>query len=319
MKRILVTGATGQIGSELVPELRNRYGGENVVAMGHKRKPSPMLAEPGPYVVFDIRDPSKLQETIVSFEINTIYHLVALLSAVGEKQPQLAWDINVNGCLNVLEAARLHSCSVFQPSSIAAFGPTTPQENTPQETIQRPNTLYGITKLSGELLSDYYYEKYGVDCRGVRFPGLISYVTPPGGGTTDYAVDIFYAALAGKQFRCFLAPETRLDMMYMEDAIGAAIRLMEVEPDRLRYRNSYNISAMSFTPEHIYAAIKNIIPDFDMVYDVDPMRQAIADSWPNNLDDSAAREDWGWQPRFDLESMTKDMLTQLAGKLSADK
>ncbi len=317
MKRILVTGATGQIGTELVPELRKRYGNQNVVAVGHRKEPSSDLIEQGPFVAIDIRDRSKLTKTVASFGIDTIYHLASLLSAVAEKQPHRAWEINVDGLINVLETARLHNCSVFFPSSIAAFGPSTPPNNAPQETIQRPSTLYGITKVTGELLCDYYYSRYGIDCRGVRFPGLISYVAPPGGGTTDYAVDIFHAALAGQRYQCFLGPETRLDMMYMKDALRAAVQLMEADAAKLRFHNSYNISAMNFTPEEIYGAILSNIPDFEMVYEVDPLRQSIADSWPNSLDDSMARSDWGWQPRFDLETMTADMLTQLADRLPA--
>lgn len=317
MKRILVTGATGQIGTELVPELRKRYGNQNVVAVGHRKEPSSDLIEQGPYKAIDIRDRSKLTNTISSFGIDTIYHLAALLSAVAEKQPHQAWEINVDGLINVLETARLHNCSVFFPSSIAAFGPSTPSDNAPQETIQRPSTLYGITKVTGELLCDYYYSRHGVDCRGVRFPGLISYVAQPGGGTTDYAVDIFYAALAGQRYQCFLGPETRLEMMYMEDALRAAVQLMEADTVKLRFHNSYNISAMNFTPEEIYGAILKHIPGFEMDYKVDPLRQSIADSWPNGLDDSAARLDWGWQPSFDLETMTADMLSQLARRLPA--
>lgn len=315
MKRILVTGATGQIGAELVPALRSRYGNESVVAAGHRKAPSAALSEDGPYVSFDIRDRGRLEEIVAEFKVDAIYHLAALLSVVAEKDPLSAWDININGLLNVLETARVYGCAVFYPSSIGAFGPTTPKENTPQETIQRPNTIYGVAKVTGELLCDYYHVKYGVDSRGVRFPGLISHVAPPGGGTTDYAVDIFYAALAEKKYTCFLAAGTRLDMMYMEDAIRASIELMEADPARLRHRNSYNISAMSFTPEEICSTIQKQIPDFSMSYDVDPLRQAIADSWPDKLDDSAACHDWGWRPKFDLRSMTADMLLQLSMKL----
>lgn len=314
MKRILVTGATGQIGAELVPALRSRFGNESVVAAGHRKEPSAVLSESGPYVSFDIRDRGRLEEIVAEFKVDAIYHLAALLSVVAEKDPLSAWDININGLVNVLETARVHGCAVFYPSSIGAFGPTTPKENTPQEAIQRPNTIYGVAKVTGELLCDYYHVKYGVDSRGVRFPGLISHVAPPGGGTTDYAVDIFYAALAKKKYTCFLAAGTRLDMMYMEDAIRASIELMEADPARLRYRNSYNISAMSFTPEEICATIQKQIPDFSMSYDVDPLRQAIADSWPDKLDDSAARSDWGWCPKFDLRSMTADMLLQFSKK-----
>lgn len=314
MKKILITGATGQIGSELVPALRRRYGPDQVIAAGHRKEQGAALSGAGPYVMLDIREPAALADIVKQHKVDTIYHLAALLSAVAEADPQLAWDVNMNGLVNVLEVSRNQGCAVFLPSSIGAFGPTTPQDQTPQETIQRPNTMYGVTKVAGELLGDYYYRRFGVDVRGVRYPGLISYVTRPGGGTTDYAVEIFYAALSQKKYTCFLEPDTYLDMMYMPDAIAAAITLMEAAPARLGYRNAYNITAMSFTPAEIAAAIRERIPEFVMEYAVDPVRQAIADSWPNRMDDRAAREHWGWQPEYDLERMTDDMLARLAAK-----
>ena len=316
MKKILITGATGQIGTELTLALREKYDGENVIAAGHKHEPEPDIANSGPCVLLDVRDIESIKAVVKENQVDTIYHLASLLSAVAEDKPQLAWDINMNGLLNVLETARLHGCAVFFPSSIGAFGPMTPAENTPQETIQHPNTMYGITKVSGELLCDYYHKRYRVDTRGVRYPGLISYKTLPGGGTTDYAVHIFHAALEDKHYECFLKEETRLDMMYMPDAIKAAIQLMEANDSRLTYRNGYNITAMSVTPQDIAHAIKEHIPDFTISYEIDPVRQAIAESWPRHMDDSAARREWGWEPDYDLETMVGDMLMRLSEKLN---
>jgi len=315
MKRILVTGALGQIGSEFIPFLRKRYGNENVVASDIKPMPEGMIHCNEQFEHIDCLNIKEINTVIKKYEIDTIFHLAAILSATGEKNPQLAWKVNINGLYNVLEIAREYKCSVFTPSSIAAFGPSTPKDNTPQETIQRPNTIYGLTKVTGELLCDYYYFKYKVDTRGVRFPGIISYVTLPGGGTTDYAVEIFYQALKQKKYTCFLDKNTHLDMMYMPDALKAALNLMEADPSRLKYRNAYNVTAESFTPEELANEIKKYIPDFELKYDVDPIRQTIADSWPNKLDDSAAREDWGWSPDYDLKAMTKDMLEKLKIKL----
>jgi nucleoside-diphosphate-sugar epimerase len=312
MPNILVTGATGQIGSELTVALRQRYGAEQVVAAGHRRQPSPDVAEGGPYCRLDVCDADAVEQTVRRYRIDTIYHLASLLSAAAEQQPQLAWTVNMDGLRNVLKVARACRCAVFFPSSIGVFGPETPAMHTPQVTIQRPTTLYGITKLAGELLCEYYYHRFGVETRGLRYPGLISYKTPPGGGTTDYAVEIFYAAVADGHYTCFLTPETRLDMMYMPDALHAAIALMEADGSRLVHRNAYNVTAMSFTPEEVAAAIRTHLPRFRIAYDVDPARQAIADSWPDAMDDSAARREWGWQPRFDLAAMTRDMLEHLA-------
>ena len=315
MKKILVTGAAGQIGSELTMALRQKYGGENVVACGHKTRPDASLHDSGPFEYLDVRDFSLVSRIVQHFEIDTIYHLAGILSAVAEENPQRAWDINMNGLKNVLEAARQFRCSLFFPSSIGAFGPSTPADDTPQTTIQRPQSMYGITKLCGELLCDYYFHRYGVDTRGLRFPGLISYETHPGGGTTDYAVEIFHAALGTGTYSCFLRRGTRLDMMYMADALQAAIGLMEADPARLETRNAFNVTAMSFAPEDLFAEIKKIIPGFTMTYEVDPVRQSIADSWPNKMDDSEARRQWGWQPCYDIVATTREMLEKLSEKL----
>jgi len=315
MKRILVTGATGQIGSELTLALRERYGNENVVAAGHKRKPSEELFNSGPFEIIDCGTISTVERVVKKYKIDAIYHLAAILSAVAEANPKLAWDVNINGLCNILDIAREHGCAVFTPSSIGAFGPNTPKDNTPQDTLQRPNTMYGVTKVAGELLCDYYNKKFGVDTRGVRFPGIISYVTLPGGGTTDYSVEIFYEALKYRRYTCYLKPDTYMDMMYMPDAIKAAIDIMEADPKKLLHRNAFNVTAMSFAPEKIANEIKRYIPDFVIEYNIDPVRQAIADSWPNKMDDSAAREEWGWKPSYGLASMTKDMLEKLSKKL----
>lgn len=317
MRKILVTGALGQIGSELTMELRKIYGNDNVVASSRRMKEGQeKVIESGPFEIVEVTNAEQIADVVKKHEVNTIVHLAALLSAVGEQKPNQAWDINMNGLYNVLEVAREKNCAVFTPSSIAAFGPSTPKEKTPQDTIQRPGTMYGVTKVAGELLCDYYYKKFGVDTRGVRFPGLISYETLPGGGTTDYAVHIYYEALKQKKYTSFIQEGTLMDMMYMPDALNAIISLMEANPDKLIHRNAFNITAMSFAPEDIAAEIKKHIPEFEMDYDVDPVRQAIADSWPDSLDDSAAREEWGWDPKYDLSSMTVDMLEKLKEKLN---
>jgi nucleoside-diphosphate-sugar epimerase len=315
MKRILITGALGQIGSELVSFLRKRYDKENVIASDIKPISEKMIDQDGIFEHIDCLNAREIYSVIKKYRIDTVFHLAAVLSSTGEKNPQLAWKVNINSLYNVLEIAREYKCAVFFPSSIAAFGPSTPKDNTPQETIQRPSSIYGLTKVTGELLCDYYYSKYGVDTRGVRFPGIISYATLPGGGTTDYAVEIFYEALKNKKYTCFLEKDTYLDMMYMPDALTATVNLMEADPSRLKHRNAYNVTAESFNPEQLSGEIKKYIPDFEMNYDVDPIRQAIANSWPNRLDDTAAREDWGWFPDYDLEAITKDMIEKLEVKL----
>lgn len=316
MKNILVLGSAGQIGSELVPYLRNIYGNNNVVATYHRQPLIPELRDGGPCENLDALEPDKVMNAVKKYNIDTIINLVAVLSAVGESKPTLAWKINMDSMLNVLEIAKEAHCAVFIPSSIGAFGPTTPHDNTPQDTIMRPTTIYGISKVAAELLGDYYFLKYGVDARGLRYPGIISNVTLPGGGTTDYAVEIYYEAIKNKSYVCYLKPGTFLDMMYMPDALRALVDLMEADPSRLKHRNCFNVTAMSFDPEMIAAEIKKHIPEFHMEYQIDPVKQAIADSWPNKMDDSAAREEWGWKPEYDLASMTEDMLRVLSTKLS---
>lgn len=316
MKRILVTGALGQIGSELTAELRKRYGSDNVIASDMRDECSVKLKRDGPFECVDCLDAAHLAQVVSRYRIDCIYHLAALLSAVAETRPQIAWNVNINGLINVLETAREAGCAVFVPSSIGAFGPGTPRDGTPQDTVQRPSTMYGVTKVSGELLCDYYHSRFGVDTRGVRFPGLISNVTQPGGGTTDYAVEIFYEAIKKGSYTCYLEPHTSLDMMYMPDALRAAIELMEADPARLKHRNAFNLASMSFTPNELAAEIVKHLPNFTIVYQVDPLRQAIADSWPNRLDDSCARREWGWCPQFDLARMTADMLKVLAARVA---
>ncbi|MGR8940491.1 MAG: NAD-dependent epimerase/dehydratase family protein [Gammaproteobacteria bacterium] len=315
MKKIVVTGATGQIGSELTLALRAIYGADNVVAAAYNSQPLREFIEAGPFYRIDVRDAAALEHIVAEHRCDTIFHLAALLSAVAEARSQEAWDININGLLNVLETAIKYRCAVFFPSSIGAFGPGTPAFDTPQDTIQRPATIYGITKVTGELLCDYYHRRFGVDTRGLRYPGLISYKVLPGGGVTDYAVDIFYAALKNGHYDCFLRGDTQLDMMYMSDAINAAIQLMDAEESRLRHRNAFNVTAMSFTPDQLAAEIRKHIPDFTIGYTIDPVRQAIADSWPRHMNDSAARAEWGWQPAFDLPAMVGDMLEKIAARL----
>ncbi len=310
MGGILVTGALGQIGAELVPALRERYGPERVVA-SDLRMPPPGLDGEGPYEYIDCTHTRQIETVVRRYDIGTIYHLAALLSAVAESKPRVAWDVNMGGIYRVLEVARGHGCAVFNPSSIGAFGPGTPQERTPQDTVQRPTTMYGITKVSGELLCDYYATRFRVDTRGVRLPGLVSYVAPPGGGTTDYAVDMFFQASRYRRYTCYLRADTSLDLMYMPDAVRAMIELMEADRTRLVHHNAFNVTAMSVTPAMLAAEISRHVPDFVVDYEVDPVRQAIADSWPDSIDDSAARAEWGWVPQYDLAAMTADMLDKL--------
>ncbi|MCQ2134902.1 MAG: NAD-dependent epimerase/dehydratase family protein [Bacteroidales bacterium] len=317
MKNVLVIGSTGQIGSELTMKLRGMIPEGNIVA-GYipGAEPKGALLESGPAEVADVLNGAQLAEIVKKYNIDTVYNLAALLSAVAESKPLLAWRIQMDGLINILEIAREQGCAVFTPSSIGSFGPNTPRVGTPQDTIQRPKSMYGVTKVATELLSDYYFSKYGVDTRSVRFPGLISYTTLPGGGTTDYAVDIYYSAVKGEEFTCPLNPGTFMDMMYMPDALKAAVDIMDADPSRLIHRNSFNIASMSFDPEIIYKKICEHVPGFKMKYVNDPVRQKIADSWPDRMDDSCAREEWDWKPSYDLEAMTVDMLENLRKKLN---
>lgn len=315
MKNILVLGAAGQIGSELVPYLRNIYGDKSVVAV-FRSTPLPQdIMDGGPCENMDALDANAMFEVVKKYNIDTIVNLVAVLSAKGEANPPMAWKINMDSMFNALEVMRQTKGAVFTPSSIGAFGPTTPMDNTPQDTLMRPTTVYGISKVAAELLGDYYFLKYGVDARGLRYPGIISNVTLPGGGTTDYAVEIYYEAIKSKSYTCNLGAGTFLDMMYMPDALRSCVELMEADPSKLVHRNCFNVSAMSFDPEMIAAEIKKVIPEFKLEYKVDPIKQAIANSWPNSMDHSAAQQEWGWKPEFDLKSMTADMLAILAKRL----
>jgi nucleoside-diphosphate-sugar epimerase len=311
IKRILVTGAVGQIGSELTIALREKYGNENVVATGRKTEPSPTLRNSGPFYFINVTSRESVEEVIKKHDIDTIVHMAAILSAVGEKNPAVAWDVNMNGMMNVLDIARDRKMTqVVVPSSIAVFGPGAPLENTPNETVLKPTTMYGVTKVCGELLCDYYVRKYGLDVRGLRYPGIISAETLPGGGTTDYAVAIYYDAVKNGRYTCFVREDTRLPMMYMPDCIGATMDLMEAPFENLKHHSDFNVGAMSFSAGDLAAEIKKHISGFECRYEPD-FRQAIADSWPSSLDDSAAREEWGWKPSYDIASMTKDMLDKL--------
>jgi len=312
--KILITGSLGQFGSELSLALKDLYGYNNIILTDIRDIRETSLDWEGPFYQFDCRNTKKLAEIVNKEKIKRIYHLAALLSAVAEERPQDAWDININGLYSVLEVAREYGCSVFTPSSIAAFGPNTPKDYTPQDTIQQPTSMYGITKVTGELLCNYYYHKYGLDTRGVRYPGIISYGTLPGGGTTDYAVEIFYEAIRKKHYTCYLKGDTYLDMIYMPDAIKAALDIMQADPIKLRHRNAFNVTSMSFSPEDLAAYIRKYIPEFEISYNIDPVRQSIANSWPNMLEDYAARVEWGWNPQYDIDSMTRDMLEKLKTK-----
>ena len=312
----MVTGALGQIGSELVAKLRKEYGSDNILATDIRHISSP-VTENGPFDLLDVTDGKKMHQLAKNFQADTMIHMAALLSATAEAKPLLAWNLNMGGLVNALEASRELGMQFFTPSSIGAFGPSTPKKNTPQDTLQRPTTMYGVNKVSGELLCDYYFQKFGVDTRGVRFPGLISNETLPGGGTTDYAVDIYYKALEDGAYTSYIAKGTYMDMMYMPDALQAIVDLMEADPTKLIHRNAFNVTAMSFEPEQIAASIRKEIPSFKMNYEVDPVRQAIADSWPDNIDATAAKEEWGFTYKYDLDAMTKDMLLTLKNKKTA--
>ncbi len=311
MKKILVTGSLGQIGSDLVLKLAKVYGKNNIIASDVLYKDNNLICSNFKFEIIDVLDIKKIGEIVDKYQINYVIHLASLLSATGEKYPQKLWELNMGGLYNVLEIGREKKCGVFTPSSIAAFGMNTPQENTPQDTIQRPETIYGISKVAGELLCDYYFQKFGVDTRSVRLPGLVSYTAPAGGGTTDYAVDIFYKAVAGEKFVCPLSENTYLDMMYMDDALDAIIKLMEADGSRLIHRNAFNISGMSISPKEIYLEIKKHKPDFVMDYSVNVALQKIADSWPNSMDISCAKTEWDFETKVDLAKMTKIMLNNV--------
>ncbi|MGO1057537.1 L-threonine 3-dehydrogenase [Planococcus sp. FY231025] len=311
MERIMITGALGQIGSELTEKLRGIYGVDNVLATDIRQGEN----QNGPFSILDVTDAQKMHDLAKDFGADTMMHMAALLSATAEEKPLLAWNLNMGGLVNALETSRELGMQFFTPSSIGAFGPSTPKVNTPQDTLQRPTTMYGVNKVSGELLCDYYFQKFGLDTRGVRFPGLISYVAQPGGGTTDYAVDIYYKAIEEQRYTSYIAKGTNMDMMYMPDALQAIVDLMEADPAKLIHRNAFNVTAMSFDPEGIAASIRKHIPEFQLSYDVDPARQAIADSWPDSIDASAAKAEWGFKAQYDLDAMTADMLEKLKKKL----
>ncbi|MCK4352464.1 NAD-dependent epimerase/dehydratase family protein [candidate division WOR-3 bacterium] len=317
MKNILVTGAVGQIGSELVEKLREKYGNNSVIAAGHKTQPTEGMRKAGPFEFVNILDKEALEKFIVKYNIGTFYHMSSILSAVGEQKPQLAFQVNILGLYNVLEIGLKYKLEkIIIPSSIAVFGPETPRDNTPNETILLPTTMYGITKVTGELLGNYYFRRFGLDVRGLRLPGIISYKTLPGGGTTDYAVEIYYEAIKHKKYTCFVRENTVLPMMYMPDCVKAIIDLADVPLSKLKHHTDFNVTAMSFSAGELADSIKEIIPEFTCEYKPD-FRQAIADSWPKSLDDSAAREEWGWKPEYDLPKMTKDMIEKLSPKLKA--
>ena len=314
LKKIIVTGAQGQIGSELITKLRSEYGVDNVLATDI-RQVNTELPQSGPFEILDVTDAKNMHELAKDFGADTMMHMAALLSAKAEENPLLAWNLNMGGLMNALEVSRELNMQFFTPSSIGAFGPTTPKKDTPQETLQRPTTMYGVNKVAGELLCDYYYTKFGLDTRGVRFPGLISNVAKPGGGTTDYAVDIYYKALEEGKYTSYIAEGTYMDMMYMPDALQAIVDLLEADPSKLIHRNAFNVTAMSFEPGEIAASIKKQLSNFEISYDVDPIRQEIADSWPDSIDPSAAIAEWGFKTNYDLDKMTADMLEKLKVKL----
>ena len=314
MKKILVIGSVGQIGSELTLELRRIYGNDNVIAGGRKTQPSEKLLNSGPFEVVDACDKNALIEVVKKHGVDCIINMAAILSATGEKDPMWAWEVNMNGLINILEIAKEYKMKqVLVPSSIAVFGPETPRVNTPQETILKPTTMYGVTKVAGELLGDYYVRRFGLDVRGLRYPGIISNETLPGGGTTDYAVAIYYEAVKNKHYTCFVKEDTKLPMMYMPDCLKATIDLMQADFSKLKHHCDFNVGAMSFSVKDLADSIKKYMPDFTIDYKPD-YRQAIADSWPDSVDDTAARQEWGWKPSFDLDAMTQDMLKAITEK-----
>lgn len=314
MKRIMITGALGQIGTELVVKCRMLYGNDNVLATDIKQPEADSAIVDGPFEILDVTDRARMFELVETFKPDTMMHMAALLSGVAEKNPLFAWDLNMGGLMNALETVREHNLQFFTPSSIGAFGPSTPKVNTPQVTIQRPTSMYGVNKVAGELLCQYYFDKFGVDTRSVRFPGLVSHIKEPGGGTTDYAVDIYFKAVREGRYTSFIEKDTYMDMMYMEDAIDAIIQLMEADGVKLINRNAYNLSAMSIEPEMVKEAIQEFYPEFQLEYDVDPIRQSIANSWPNSIDISCARAEWGFNPQYDLTKMTQTMLKAIEDK-----
>lgn len=310
----MITGALGQIGTELVVKCRMLYGNDNVLATDIKQPEADSAIVDGPFEILDVTDRSRMFELVETFKPDTMMHMAALLSGVAEKKPLFAWDLNMGGLMNALETAREHNLQFFTPSSIGAFGPSTPKVNTPQVTIQRPTSMYGVNKVAGELLCQYYFDKFGVDTRSVRFPGLVSHIKEPGGGTTDYAVDIYFKAVREGRYTSFIEKDTYMDMMYMEDAIDAIIQLMEADGVKLINRNAYNLSAMSIEPEMVKEAIQEFYPEFQLEYDVDTIRQSIANSWPNSIDVSCARAEWGFNPQYDLTKMTQTMLKAIEDK-----
>ncbi len=319
IKKILVTGSVGQIGSELTMALRERYGAENVIATGRKTKPSKELEESGPFHFIDVTNTESVEEIIKRYGIDTVFHMAAILSAVGEGNPQLCWNVNMNGTINIMELGLKHNMArLIIPSSIAVWGKGVPLDNTPQETVLKPTTMYGVTKVAGEILCDYYVAKFGLDIRGLRYPGIISSETLPGGGTTDYAVAIYYEAVEKQHYTCFVREDTILPMMYMPDCIKATMDLAEADFDKLEHHSDFNLAAMSFSVKELAASIKKRIPGFRVDYAPDH-RQKIADSWPNSIDDSAARKEWGWKPAWDLEAMTDDMLEKLSARHKAGR
>jgi nucleoside-diphosphate-sugar epimerase len=316
MKKILITGAVGQIGSELTLALRAKFGNDNVVATGRKTKPSDVLFNSGPFEFIDITDIGTVDKVIRDYDIDTVYNMAAILSAAGEKNPQLCWNVNINGLYNIFDLAIKYDLArVFVPSSIAVFGPQTPRINTPQDTILKPTTMYGVSKVAGELLGDYYVNKYNLDVRGLRYPGIISSETLPGGGTTDYAVEIFYEAVKNHKYTCFVKEDTILPMMYMPDCIKASIDLMDADISKLNHHCDFNVTAMSFSVGELEKEIKKYIPEFECRYKPD-FRQDIADSWPQSIDDSVARDEWNWKPSYDLSKMSKDMIEKLSKRFN---